>query len=170
MSISFHCESCKKKIKAPDTAGGKWGNCPHCQHKCYIPLPASDDGGDELTLAPIDEGAETKYGAMMRETHHLTHDILHEMEDEEDPASPFPKETSEKELLGHIILYLRQMADGMLTQAEANVDKIRPFKDQAKKVIVKMTRAERPEPELADIPPRVLQGYIKDLHTKLGQS
>ncbi|MCK4958448.1 MAG: hypothetical protein KAT00_03590, partial [Planctomycetes bacterium] len=81
-----------------------------------------------------------------------------------------PKETSEKELLGHIILYLRQMADGMLTQAEANVDKIRPFKDQAKKVIVKMTRAERPEPELADIPPRVLQGYIKDLHTKLGQS
>ena len=31
MSINFHCESCKKKIKAPDPTGGKWGKCPYCQ-------------------------------------------------------------------------------------------------------------------------------------------
>jgi hypothetical protein len=77
MGISFHCQRCKKKIKAPDGAGGKWGSCPHCKHKCYIPLPAAE-GDDEIMLAPIDPNEESKYEDMMRETHSLTQRILHE--------------------------------------------------------------------------------------------
>jgi len=80
MGISFHCQNCKKKIKAPDNSGGKWGACPHCNNKCYIPLPAAKDE-EEIKLAPIDPNDETMYKEMMRETHGLTQRILHEKEE-----------------------------------------------------------------------------------------
>jgi len=77
MSISLRCESCKKKIKAPDGAGGKYGACPFCNHRCYIPLQKSEDE-EELKLAPIDEQEEARYEQMMAETRDLTENILHE--------------------------------------------------------------------------------------------
>ena len=77
MGISFHWQRCKKKIKAPDGAGGKWGACPHCKNKCYIPLPAAE-GDEEIKLAPVDPNDESMYEEMMRETHGLTQRILHE--------------------------------------------------------------------------------------------
>jgi hypothetical protein len=77
MAISFHCESCKKKINAPDGTGGKWGKCPHCNHRCYIPLPKSEDE-EELKLAPIDPNEEAEYEKMMKETQNLKKDVLHE--------------------------------------------------------------------------------------------
>ena len=52
MSITFHCEYCGKKIQASDDSGGKWGKCPSCHKKLYVPSP---DSGEELKLAPIDE-------------------------------------------------------------------------------------------------------------------
>ena len=75
MSISFHCESCKKKIKAPDNTGGKWGNCPYCKHRCYIPLPKADDE-PELVLKPVDPAEQTQMDALMQETELLTKSIL----------------------------------------------------------------------------------------------
>ena len=77
MTISFNCECCKKKIKAPDKAGGKWGACPNCQHRCYIPMPKSDDE-PELKLAPVDENELSHIDELMKETYTLTQKILHE--------------------------------------------------------------------------------------------
>ena len=121
MPISFHCESCKKKIKAPDEAGGKWGNCPYCKHRCYIPLPKSEDE-EELRLAPVDESEESQLEDMMRETHHLTKNILHlnELPDE----GPDTGTADEKELIKTAILYLRQMADGELVQSVLTFKKL----------------------------------------------
>ena len=75
MSINFHCESCKKKIKAPDEAGGKWGNCPFCKHRCYIPLPKTEDEA-ELTLEPLNANEETQMEELMQQTHILTQSLL----------------------------------------------------------------------------------------------
>ena len=77
MSISFSCESCKEKIKAPENSGGKWGKCPHCKHRCYIPLPKADDE-PELKLIPLDESEETQMQRLIRETKDLTKEILSE--------------------------------------------------------------------------------------------
>ena len=167
MSISFHCQKCKKKIKAPDESGGKWGSCPHCKHRCYIPLPPSLDE-EEIKLAPIDPAEETQYGQMMRETYNLTQNILHETASEETSAKGPFNEAQEKELTKNIIIYLRLMADGELSQAEAMITKISRFKPPAINILTNMAKTERPEPELADIAPKVLLGLIKDLHTKLG--
>ena len=44
MPIKFQCSLCGKKIEAPDSAGGKWGKCPGCHNKVYVPQPV-DRGG-----------------------------------------------------------------------------------------------------------------------------
>ena len=53
MAIVFHCEHCGKEIRAADTAGGKWGRCPACHNKLYVPKMEEDEE-EELKLAPID--------------------------------------------------------------------------------------------------------------------
>ena len=166
MAISFNCECCKKKVKAPDNAGGKWGACPHCRHRCYIPLPPSDDE-PELKLVPLDENEESRYGEMMRETHTLTKNILRQTKMPEDDGRPVHDPIAEKELLTSIILYLRQMADAQLAQAEGTEKKLKHASAQVKTILKKMAKAERPEPELADIAPKVIQGFMKSLYAKL---
>ena len=168
MPIIFHCESCKKRIKAPDSTGGKWGSCPHCKHRCYVPLPP-DDSEEKLTLAPIDENEENKYHEMMRETFNLTKNILSETDvpKEDKDVRPGANEYNERELIKNIIFYLRQMADGELGQAQRTAEYIKPFKEQTQDLLKRMTRTERPEPELADIAPTVLKGLIKNLSSQL---
>ena len=169
MGIGFTCESCKKKIKAPDHAGGKYGKCPNCNHRCYIPLPKSDDE-PELTLAPIDENAESQMDALMKETRSLTHHILQErkMPDENDSNdSAGEKTAAEKEVIKQCILYLRQMADGDLKPADKTFKTLKKNKKPALRVLSSMARAERPEPELSDLPDPILQGLIHDVERKL---
>lgn len=86
MGISFHCENCSKKINAPDGTGGKWGRCPSCNHRCYIPLPKSK-GEEELKLSPIDPNEEAEYKEMMKKTYALKHKMLREKDE--------PPETNE---------------------------------------------------------------------------
>ena len=168
MSINFHCESCKKKIKAPDDTGGKWGNCPYCKHRCYIPLPKSDDE-PELVLEPIDESSESQMEQLMQETHHLTHEILSQSalpEEEKAPAAN-TRTANEKEVIKLCIFYLRQIADGELAGAENTFLKLKKNKKPALRILASMARADQPEPELADLSGRVLQGLIRDVCTKL---
>jgi len=69
MPIKLHCSSCGKKMEAPDSAGGKWGKCPACHAKIYVPSPQIEE--DELKLAPVDETEEQKRKQLMLETYRL---------------------------------------------------------------------------------------------------
>ena len=138
MTIAFHCEHCGKKIEAPDSASGKLGKCPRCHNKVHVPRL---DTNDELTLAPIDENDEAKQKQLMAETYKLAQDILLEREAPNGKAKADTTSASgisDKELTKNIIAYLRQMAI-----------------------------SEMPEPELADVPPQVLSGLIRDLRAKI---
>ncbi len=160
MPITFHCENCKKKINAPDDAGGKWGKCPFCNHRCYIPLPPSDND-EELKLAPVDESEETQYQRMMRETHNITKTLLHQKQ--EPPDTGPARNAGEKEPSALIIDYLRLMADGSLDEANKVAEKIIPYKAAAKTVLENLLNAKMPEPELANVPKKVLEAFIKNL-------
>jgi DNA-directed RNA polymerase subunit RPC12/RpoP len=161
MTISFHCENCKKKVTAPDTAGGKWSKCPACNHRCYIPMPKSEDE-EELKLAPIDEEEEMKYERAMRETHNLTGMLLHQTEVPEDSGG---KTTSaEREL---IIKYLRQITAGQLDEAKKTAAQILSSRSKSKAILESMLKSGRPVPELADVPQKVLAGFINSLLAKL---
>ena len=164
MPIRFHCENCKRKIKASDDAAGKYANCPHCNHSCYIPRPRLADE-DDLKLAPVDEKEETHYEKMMAETRSVTENILQQRQQ---PDAPGPgAKTDERKLTKSIILYLRQMANGELDDAQRTVDQIVPYRKQAGKILGRIAKSKVPEPELADIAPAVLNKLIKNLRARM---
>ena len=166
MAITFHCEHCGKKIEAADSAGGKWGKCPACHNKLYVPR---QDLGEELKLAPIDETDLEREKRLMAETYKLTQDILQEREVPDGPPEPAGPvyEMSEKELTKNIILYLRQMAIGDLDEADRTAALIAPSEAQAMEIIDRIALSEIPEPELADIPQQVLASLIRTLRSKI---
>lgn len=168
MAIIFHCPHCGKKIEAVDSAGGKWGKCPACHNKVYVPPKQHDE--DELKLAPVDEVEEERRKQLMAETYRLRQDIL---EERDVPNSPgeygLPLSAiGEKELTKNIVLYLRQMADGELDEAQRTADLIAPQRRKAIEIIDKIALSEIPEPELADVPQHVLAGFIRNLRTRIG--
>jgi hypothetical protein len=166
MAIIFHCEHCGKKIEASDSSGGKWGKCPACHNKLYVPSPDSDE---ELKLAPIDESEEERKKRLMAETLKLTQDILQEREVPNGPAEVVEPISGmgERELTKNIIMYLRQMADDELYEAQRIVALIARHGPQAAKILNRMALSEIPEPELADIPRQVLSALIKSLRTEI---
>ena len=166
MAIVFHCEYCGKEIKAADDAGGKWGKCPSCHNKLYVPSQVS---GDELKITPLDTELIESEKQLMAETYKLTRDILQEREVREGPVEPSGAiyEMSERELKDNVILYLRQMASDELDEAEQTAALISPFAAQAMKIIDRIALSEIPEPELADIPPQMLSGSIRVLRNRL---
>lgn len=167
MPIKLHCEHCGKKIEAPDTAGGKWGKCPACHNKLYVPLPPTED--DELKVAPLDESELQKQQQLMAETYRLTRDILEEQNAPEvatTPGMPVP-EISEQQLTEYVVRYLRQMVDGRLDEAQRTADRIVPHRRKATVILDHFAKSDAPDPELEDIPKQVLSGFIRNLRTRI---
>ena len=172
MGISFHCEHCGKKIEASDAAGGKWGKCPACHNKVYVPANTPPD--DELRLAPIDTEEERRRKKMAAEVDRLREKILNEKDVPEEgvvpkdqSAAPEPGDLSDAELTTFIIGYLRQMADGELDLAEQTAKTILSNGQNAIRPLEKIALSEIPEPEIADIPQQVLSGLIKNLRNRI---
>jgi len=183
MAVTFHCDHCGKKIEASDSACGKWGKCPGCHNKVYVP---GFNAGEELKLAPIDESEKEKQERLMSETYRLRQDILHERQVPDDSdetavsVSPIREilgdsgkttisasQMSDKELTKKIITYLRQIADGNLTGAENIAETIVLAGRRAIEILDRIALSEMPEPELADVPAQVLSGLIRQLRAKI---
>ncbi|MDT8300227.1 MAG: hypothetical protein RQ760_02015 [Sedimentisphaerales bacterium] len=172
MAIIFHCDYCGKKIEAADSAGGKWGKCPACHNKLYVPALESDE---ELKLAPVDETDLEREKRLLDETNRLTLDILKEREvpqgipelDESTETTGPGFEVSQVELRQYIIKYLRLMADSELYEAQKIAALIKPKGARAVKILNKMATGDIPEPELAGISQLVLSGLIKSLRDEI---
>lgn len=166
MAITFHCDHCGKKIEAGDSAAGKWGKCPSCGNKIYIPDLTT---GEELQLSPIDEEAEKRKKELMVETFKLEQDILSQRESSEEggQSGSAITEINQKELTKNIILYLRYTADGNLGDAEKIVAMITRGGQESIKILDKIAVSQMPEPELSDVPVKVLVGFIRALRGKI---
>jgi hypothetical protein len=184
MSIKFHCEYCGKKIEAADSAGGKWGKCPACHNKLYVP---SLDSGEELKLAPIDETDLEREKRLLAETHRLTQDILQEREVPLGPSETngpdeakepmemngtteragTTSEMSDIELKQHIITYLRQMANGELYEAQKIEALIASHGARAVHILDALDINDILEPELAGIPKQVISSLIRKLRNEI---
>jgi phage FluMu protein Com len=173
MSILFHCEHCGKKVEAPETAGGKWGKCPACKNKVYIPSKEIQ-AEEELRLAPLDSDDEKRQKEMLAEAARLRKEILSETEVPEEGAGAKKEQNAQKpgalsdaELETIIIAYLRQVADGELEEAERTARTIIPSGGRVVKILERLALSQIPEPELSDIPQQVLSGLIKNLLGRL---
>ncbi len=168
MPIKFHCGHCGKKIEAPDNAGGKWGKCPACHNRIYVPQPDIED--DDLKLSPLDESELQKQKQLMRETFQLTQDIMQERNTPEagpGPATGPVPDINEEKLTEHVIRYLRQMADGDLDEAQRTADLIVPHRRRVTAILDGLIKGKEPDPELQDIPRQVLSGLIRNLRTRI---
>lgn len=172
MAIIFHCDYCGKKIEAPEGAGGKWGKCPSCHNKLYVPAPEADE---EIKLAPVDLTAEEKEKQLMDETFQLTQEILKEKDIPPGAAEPNEYnqpsgsgfEMSQVELKQYVIKYLRLMADSELYEAQKIAAHIKPYGARVMKILDQMTGDNVSESELADISQLVLSGLIKSLKSEI---
>jgi hypothetical protein len=177
MSITFHCSFCGKKIETPDNSAGKWGKCPSCHNKLYVPDLRTDE---ELKLAPVDESEEERKKRLMAETYKLEQDILMEKQvpDENAELPDVPLESvkkplsslSDKELTKHIVIYLRKMADGDLIKAAQHENLVSSYGQQAIKILDRIALTDMLESELANIPPQVLSGFIRTLRNRISIS
>ena len=157
MPITFHCSHCGKRIEAQDSAGGKWGKCPVCGNRLYVPAPVEDE---ELKLAPVDEIDEATRKRLIAETYQLTQDILQERDTPDgggEPGVSVPQ-LSDEEL----------MADGELDQADDVGRVIVPFGKRALKILDRLALSDMPKQDLANIPPQILSGLIRTLRGKIG--
>ena len=169
MAIVFHCQFCNKEIRAADNAGGKWGKCPNCHNKVYVPSIDPDKDEEELKLAPLDASDQQRKKELMAETYKLTEDILEEKEMPNDIAEPAGAmyNMDDDELKKNIILFLRQMAAGELEDAERTSALIAPFGKRVVEIIDKIALSKIPEKSLAHISPNVLSGFIRALRSKI---
>lgn len=172
MSIVFHCSYCNKKIIAKDEAGGKWGKCPSCHNKIYVPALNAADEEEELKFAPIDEQDQKRKEKLLQETYQLSQEILKERAEPDENApkhsSPRPESAIEPdELKNTIIMCLRKMADGQLAECDSLASSIASMGSKARDELDLIALSDIPDEELADISPGALAGLIRALRGKI---
>lgn len=175
MSIEIHCPKCSRLIKAPDNAGGKFGKCPYCQEKVYVPSPA--DQIDEIPLAPIDAAEEQKDAELRREAVKYASAVDHAKETPIDTptaaeslgdgAPPIPEETEEVIDIGeNVERFVIAMRDSRLDEADRFVEQLKRVRERAWDYVDGLIVDPTP-PEIDDIPKPLLQGFLKTLLERL---
>ncbi len=126
---------------------------------------------EELKLAPLDQDDIQRKKELMAETYRLTQDILEEQEVPENSAESVPAgamyEMDDDELKKYVIQFLRQMAAGELDDAERTSAIIAPFGKRVEDIVDRIALSEIPEPQLANISPHILSGFIRSLRSKI---
>jgi len=180
MAIDFQCKHCGKRIEAPDKLAGKRGKCPKCRTTLVIPEPAQEEDAP-LRLEPLDTEEEQERRRLWSETYSMTQTVLNERNaPEEKPIeSDSPSDPTDisymisatpmdsDELKYNILQYFQLLANGDQAQASQCEQLILPHGDQALEILDSIALNDLPEPELADIPPHMLSGLIRDLRTQI---
>jgi len=60
------------------------------------------------------------------------------------------------------------MANSSFDEAQAAENKILPYRNQTKRILENMLKADKPEPELANVPEKLLAGFIRNMLARMG--
>ncbi len=176
MSIELNCPQCEKQIRAPDNAGGKYGKCPYCETKVYIPAPADDEG--EIGLAPIDEEEERRERELIRESVRYAAAFDKES-DKLPPEGAMPKGGGGRpvqhepppgevvDLGDEVEAFVVAMRDSKLDAAERVVRKLKGQGARARDYVEGLMLDPAPPP-LGNVPKPLMQGFLKSLLGRLG--
>ena len=168
MAISFNCEHCGKKIKAPDNVGGKRGKCPYCKQECYIPAPVSED--EVYDLVTEDPGELQREAAEAQSLRQQERDLLAESGVREaGPAMALEdrKNLKPEDLYHLVVNYCLDMSGSNIERAEAHIDKMANVRRTASVAVDDFLQGKVIEPALDPIPTKLLQGFLQTLKTKL---
>ncbi|MFW6133250.1 MAG: hypothetical protein ACOC8F_05080 [Planctomycetota bacterium] len=167
MSITFHCEHCRKQIKAPDSAGGKRGKCPFCGQSNYIPTEVSDE--DVLPLTPVDEEAERKREEELQRLVREEQSRLGEEDTLEEVPLDQRDSVSSRDLHHLVVNYCLDMAEGKLERAETHVEKLKGYGKPGVQAVDEFLTGNALEPALDEMPPKVKNGYLNQLREKVAE-
>ena len=142
MSITFVCQYCRKEVKAPESAAGKRGKCPHCGETSFIPDPAVAD--DEIPLAPIDEEDEKTEAATEQREDYRAEDLY-----------PF------------VVSYCVDMANSQLERAQTSARKLKQYGFTGIQAVDDFIQGREIDPNLDSIPPKLMQAFLKQLRDDL---
>lgn len=168
MSIELHCSQCGKLIRAPDTAGGRHGKCPYCEGRVYIPLPPDDN--EEIGMAPIDEEAERREEQLRHESIEYSSRLAHETSDIGEEGSPPGSEAAPGEVIelaDEVERFVVAMRDSELDEADRVVTTLKKTGGRARDYVEGLILDEMP-PQVENVPPPVLTGFLKTLLNRLG--
>lgn len=175
MSIEFNCPSCEKSIRAPDTAGGRYGKCPFCEVKVYIPSAPTDEG--EIGLAPVDEDEERRERELIRES--VRYAAAFDKESDKLPpegaggrASAGPRREAEPapgeviEVGDEVEAFVVAMRDSKLQDAERVLNRLKKAGARAKDYVEGLMLDPTPPP-IGNVPKPLLHGFLKSLLSRL---
>ncbi len=173
MSIEFHCDHCAKLIRAPDEAAGRRGKCPNCQQSVYIPTPP--DRIEEIPLAPLDDEEIRKREQLENESRRIQRELLADRRPPPDRAAPsaapesaMPGQiASDDDIQDLVVDYLLLMRNSELVQAEDILARLVKAKAAAIRVVDRLAADAVPPTALADVPPRLYLGFLKNLRSQL---
>jgi hypothetical protein len=177
VSIEFNCPSCEKSIRAPDTAGGRYGKCPFCDVKVYIPSAPSDEG--EIGLAPIDAEEEKREQELIRES--VRYAAAFDKESDKLPpegavgrsagtagprreAEPAPGEVIE--VADEVEAFVVAMRDSKLQDAERVLNRLKRAGARARDYVEGLMLDPTPPP-IGNVPKPLLHGFLKSLLSRL---
>jgi phage FluMu protein Com len=166
MPITFRCGGCKKEVTAPDTAAGKKGKCPHCGRMNPIPLPPEEDD-DVIPLAPLDEEEERRAQAERRALYEQEQELLSETGGPVLVPLEHRGDLTSEDLHHFVVNYCLDLADGKLPRAEQNVEQLRRFGMLGIEAVDDFIEGMATEPALDHIPRPVLQGFLKELKSRV---
>ena len=165
MAITFHCGHCHKQVSAPDSAGGKRGECPYCKQSTYIPASVSDE--EVPVLAPIDEKEEQHRRAVIDELRAQERDLIAETGGPEPVPLENRDDLTPEDLYHFVVNYCLDMAGGRLERAATCVDELKIFGHLGPAAVADFQDGRATEPALDDIPAPVVQGFLTELAAEL---
>ncbi len=165
MAIRFHCDHCGKLIKAPDSAGGRQGKCPACEGVNYIPAPPEE--AEEL---PLDEAEERLMREQEAALFAKDQAILAESSAVETQPRLSQMDTADvdgKDLHHLVVNYCLDMFAGNLERAATHVAKLNQHTGPNHQAVKDFQDGKVREPAMANIPAKVLAGFLKALHKQV---
>ncbi len=173
MPIEFHCEHCEKLVKAPDDAGGRRAECPHCKGMCYV--PTASDQLEEVPLAPLDQEEEKRRRQAQREDAALQQSLLHERPDLDKPGKPAAQASTTAsaahattiDAKGLVYDYVEAMSGGRLEEADRIADRLAAVRDDVIRIIESIATDPLAASDMPAVPRPVLVGFLKQLRARL---
>ncbi len=176
MSIELRCESCGKMLRATSERAGTRAKCPACGHELYIPVPPEEL--DELPMAPEDAADLEREQALQQERRALERALEREAigGDESNnrrsgSTAGRPASRAAGEGGGNaretVLAYLEAMRDANFDLVAQKLVVLQRQKAEALEVIDQLATDQLPPPNLANVPPGVYQGFLRNLRSQL---
>ena len=172
MAIEFQCEHCEKIIRAPDERGGSMGQCPHCGHSMYIPLPSGEES-EALELEEISPEDEARRQELMEHTRRTLHGLWQDKavpENNKDSAQETRRTIGRKvkaidpeDAAMTVEEYVVAMARGSLEEAEALAAHLVGNQQVVNPIIAEALERGFSHPSLEKVPLAVQKGFLKKL-------